>query len=586
MKRLSIILCAMLVSMVAMAQELSTPMFTTYIAKGDNNELVMTQKGRCAVDIYSADGTTFIRTIQMPQTPTGVAVSGDLAYVTTFRDKGTVEVVSLSKGAIEYSVAVGSGACAPRLSDDEKTLYVCNQFEDNIAKIDLASRKVVGTAKVLREPKACVISKDGKYMFTTNFLPAQAANVDYVAACVSVIDMANFTKIKDLQLANGSNAVRGMTRTPDGKYIYVSHNLGRFAVPTSQLQQGWMNTSAFSVINANTLEFVGSIIVDEPERGAAGIWGVECDDANVYITHSGTHEVSIIDQVAMLKKLEAYPNKATLDYDLRFLYGIRKRVKLEGNGPREMILNDGKLVVPTYFADILNYVDVESGDVKVVNLNPERKESAENRGEKYFNDASYCFQSWQSCNGCHPGDGRTDGMNWDLMNDGVGNAKNCKSMLYSHVTPPSMISGIRVSAELAVRKGFTHIQFYNVDEEYAECIDEYLKGLVAVPSPRLVDGQLSELAVKGQKVFNRLKCNECHSGPYYTDMRMYVIGDDVEFEAGWDTPTLREVWRTAPYLFDGRAATMEEVFAVHKHGIEGKISSKDVEALCEYVLSL
>ncbi|MFR9603240.1 MAG: YVTN family beta-propeller repeat-containing protein [Rikenellaceae bacterium] len=569
-----------------MAQELSTPMFTTDIAVGANNELVMTQKGRCALDIYSADGATLIRSIEMPQTPTGVAVAGDVAYVTTFKAKGTVEVVSLSKGTIESSIAVGSGACAPRLSDDEKTLYVCNQYEDNIAKIDLATGSVVATAAVLREPKACVISKEGKYMFTTNFLPAQAANVDYVAACVSVIDMASFTKIKDLQLANGSNAVRGMARTPDGKYIYVSHNLGRFAVPTSQLQQGWMNTSAFSVINASTLEFVGSIIVDEPERGAAGIWGVECDDDHIFITHSGTHEVSIIDQKEMLKKLDAYPNKATLDYDLRFLYGIRKRVKLGGNGPREMVLSDGKLVVPTYFADVLNYIDVESGAVNQVNLNPERKESVANRGEKYFNDASFCFQSWQSCNGCHPGDGRTDGMNWDLMNDGVGNAKNCKSMLYSHVTPPSMISGIRVSAELAVRKGFTHIQFYNVEEEYAECIDEYLKGLVAVPSPRLVDGQLSELAVKGQKVFNRLKCNECHSGPYYTDMKMYVIGDDVEFEAGWDTPTLREVWRTAPYLFDGRAATMQEVFAVHKHGIDGKISAKDVEALSEYVLSL
>ena len=39
-------------------------------------------------------------------------------------------------------------------------------------------------------------------------------------------------------------------------------------------------------------------------------------------------------------------------------------------------------------------------------------------------------------------------------------------------------------------------------------------------------------------------------------------------------------------LFDGRAATMEEVFTVHKHGIKGKISVKDAEALAEYVNSL
>lgn len=51
---------------------------------------------------------------------------------------------------------------------------------------------------------------------------------------------------------------------------------------------------------------------------------------------------------------------------------------------------------------------------------------------------------------------------------------------------------------------------------------------------------------------------------------MHRIGEDIEFEKGWDTPTLREVWRTAPYLFDGRAATMEEVFEIHKHGIDKK----------------
>ena len=53
-------------------------------------------------------------------------------------------------------------------------------------------------------------------------------------------------------------------------------------------------------------------------------------------------------------------------------------------------------------------------------------------------------------------------MNWDLMNDGVGNSKNCKSMLFSHVTPPNMISGIREHAERAVRAGFNFIQFFEI----------------------------------------------------------------------------------------------------------------------------
>lgn len=561
------------------------PFFTTDIKLNDKGEMYLTEKGVKGVDVFSPEGK-LLRSYPMDEIPTGILVDGSKAYVTTFENTGKLHILSLESGQIEATIPMGSGACHPMFSPDKTKIYVCNQFDNSIAEVDPASHAVLRTTKVLREPKSAVFSKDGKYMYVTNFLPAQRADLDYVAACVSVIEMDGFTKVKDIQLANGSNALRGICITPDGKYIYVSHNLGRFAVPTSQLQQGWMNTSAFSVIDTEKQEFAGAVVVDEPERGAAGIWSIACNEDQIFISHSGTHEISVIDHPALRDKFEAYPNKSMLDYDLNFLYGIRERVPLEGNGPRSMVLTNDKLIIPTYFADVLNVVDIDTRQVTATELNPGRAETDINKGEKYFNDASHCFQNWQSCNGCHPGDARTDGMNWDLMNDGVGNSKNCKSLLFSHVTPPNMISGIRASAEVAVRAGYNFIQFFDISEEDALCVDKYLMSLRPVPSPYLVNGELSDKAKEGRKVFDKLKCGECHSGPYYTDMKMHRIGEDVEFEKGWDTPTLREVWRTAPYLFDGRAATMEEVFEVHKHGIDKKVSKKDMEALVEYVNSL
>lgn len=562
------------------------PFFPTDIELGAKGELVMTEKGVKRVDVFAPDGQSLLRSFPMEDAPTGILVDGNKAYVTTFETIGRLHMLSLESGQIEGTVVTGSGACSPIFGPNKQYIYVCNQFQNTVTEVDPVSMQVVRTVKVLREPKSAVFSKDGNYLFVTNFLPAQRADVDYVAASVSVIDMKSFTKVKDIQLANGSNAVRGICITPDGKYIYVSHNLGRFTVPTSQLQQGWMNTSAFSVIDVEKQTFLGAIIVDEPERGAAGIWSIACNEETVYISHSGTHDVSVIDHKAMLEKFLNYPNKAALDYDLNFLYGLRERIQLEGNGPREIVLSQDKLYVPTYFADVLNILDVQSNEITAIALNPDREESDIHKGERYFNDASRCFQNWQSCNGCHPGGARSDGMNWDLMNDGVGNSKNCKSLLYSHPTPPSMISGIRETAEWAVRAGFRFIQFFEITEEEAVCVDAYVKSLEAVPSPYLVNGELSEKAKEGKKVFEKLKCGECHSGVYYTDLKMHRIGKDIEFEKGWDTPTLREVWRTAPYLFDGRAATMEEVFSIHKHGIEKKVSQKEIEALTEYVNSL
>lgn len=562
------------------------PHFPTGISITDEGSLVMSEKGHDRIAVYSPDGRKLKAEYKLSSVPTGVAVSGNRIFVTTFKTTGRLHILNISDGKETACIETGSGACSPTPDPKKGKVYVCNRFQNTISEVDITSGKVTRSVKVLREPVSSAITKDGKYLYVTNFLPAQRADADHVAACISVIDLKTFTKVKDIRLANGSNAVHGICTSPDGRYMYACHNLGRYTVPTSQLHQGWMNTSAFSIIDTGSQESIGTVVTDEPERGAAGIWDIECDDENIYISHSGTHEISVIRHKEMLTRFLEYQDKAALEYDLTFLNGIRKRIGVEGNGPRTICLSGSRLYVPTYFADILNILDVNDCSISSIDMNPGRTETDVHKGEKYLNDATHCFQGWQSCNGCHPGDGRADGMNWDLMNDGVGNPKNCKSLLFSHVTPPSMISGIRESAEWAVRAGFKFIQFFNVSEEDAACVDAYLKSLQPVPSPYLIDGELSEKAKLGEKIYKELKCDDCHNGTYYTDLLMYRIGDDIEFDQGWDTPTLRECWRTAPYLFDGRAATMQEVFETHRHGIEKKVSKKEIEALTEYVNSL
>jgi cytochrome c peroxidase len=56
------------------------------------------------------------------------------------------------------------------------------------------------------------------------------------------------------------------------------------------------------------------------------------------------------------------------------------------------------------------------------------------------------------------------------------------------------------------------------------------------------------------------------------------------------TPTLVEIWRTAPYLHDGSAATIRDVVTTRnphdKHGETSNLSSQEIDDLCAYVLSL
>jgi cytochrome c peroxidase len=221
------------------------------------------------------------------------------------------------------------------------------------------------------------------------------------------------------------------------------------------------------------------------------------------------------------------------------------------------------------------------------------------RGEMLWNDGTACFQHWQSCASCHP-DGRVDALNWDLMNDGIGNPKQTKNLVYAHLTPPTMVTGIRPDLQACNRKGLTHIQFVVRPEEDALCLDAYTMSLRPVPSPHLVEGALSETARKGARLFKEAGCAECHPadsrGPggerLFTNLNKYNLGLGAGNEEGreFDTPTLIEVWRTAPYLYDGRALTLEEVLRAcnpqDRHGVTQGLSPAEIGALAEYVLSL
>jgi len=71
------------------------------------------------------------------------------------------------------------------------------------------------------------------------------------------------------------------------------------------------------------------------------------------------------------------------------------------------------------------------------------------------------------------------------------------------------------------------------------------------------------------------------------------VGTNREFDKTTDkfyTPPLIEVWRTAPYLHDGSAETIQDVLTTRnasgQHGDLTKLSNQEINDLCEYVLSL
>ncbi len=547
---------------------------------------------------------------QLPDMPTGLAYSADASklYITCGEGFGFWCEVEVASGKVSKFDA-GHSPNSPVLSLDGSKLFVCHRLNDKVSVWDVKTRKKLDEVKVTREPVAAVLSKDGKFLFVANHLPDGRANVQRMTSHIDVIDTKTFKVVKSISLPNGAIDLRGICLSNDGKWVLVPSIFARFLVPTNQIERGWINTHALNLIDAEKHELYHTVLLDDVDLGAANPWGVVCspDDKFIYVSHSATHEVSVINFPALLKKLAPIPTRQPgqkLDEyeaseknpanDLSFLSGIRTRVKLDGIGPRGIDAYGNQVFVAQYFSDDLGVVDMDDSEDPFAltwSLGPKKKMDVVRTGEMYFNDASICFQQWQTCSTCHP-DARTDAVNWDLLNDGIGNPKSTKSMLYSHVTGPVMITGIRADAETAVRAGIRHIQFSVPDESRAQPIDEYLKTLRPIPSPYLVDGKLSKKAQMGKKIFKKADCFYCHSGKYFTNRKKYNVGTgaDSEKDREFDTPNLNELYRTRPYLYDGRAADLREVFTIYnkddKHGTTSNLSEEELDALIEYLLSL
>lgn len=589
---------------------------TLYIACGTGARVLI-------VDLASRRVTGSIST---PPSPTGLALAADgrRLVITCAAPESQVCIVDIPHARISVRLSAGHTARAPVLSPDGRTLYVCNRFNDDVSVFDLGARRELRRIRVQREPMAAALTHDGRHLLVANLLHTGRADAEHVGAVVSVIDTQRGEVVRNLELPSGSGLLNNIAVAPDGQSAVVTHVLARFQLPTTQLDRGWMNTSAKSLIDLTTMQVIDTVLLDTLDRGAADPWGAawSADGRTLVVTHAGTHEVSVIDYMAERRKLAARsappasgatPAQASgaiddpaplrgipeVKNDLSFLVGLRERRRLpEGDlGPRAVVVVGRVAGVVNYFSDTLTLLDLDGPHPKAetIPLGPKPAMTAARLGERYFHDARICFQGWQSCATCHPGEARVDGLNWDLLNDGIGNPKNNKSLLHVFQTPPAMSTGVRESAEAAVRAGIRHILFTEQPPEVADAIDAYLKSLAPVPSPHLVNGRLSPAARRGERLFQSKEtgCAVCHPKPLFTDLKAYDVGTRGRFDKPsdlFDTPTLVELWRTAPYLHDGSAVTLREVLTTanrdNRHGRTSHLTPDEVSDLCAYLLSL
>lgn len=575
-----------------------------YVLNKDSKELVS----------VSVPDAKIIKSWPLPKSPSSMTISADekTMYIAAGEYDGSIYAFDLAAGKIAAEGKAGHTPIGISLSPDGKKLYCCYRFNDCLAELDLPALKETRRFPALNEPINSMINKSGTRIYIANFLPNDPSDGADVAAEITMVELPS-GKTKNIRLPNGSSSMHGISLSPDGKYVFTTAILARYQLPTTQLERGWMNTNGFSIIDAEKGEFINTVLLDDVDLGAANPWpiAVSPDSKKVYVGLAGTHEICVVEIEKAIEKLTALPKnpeeakklgnnslKTALDVpqDLAFLVGLKKRVKLKGKAPRSLAVIGDKVYAGMYFDDNIVVVDMKQRRQRpkeFVALGPKPEMTPERRGELHWHDATLCFQHWQSCASCHP-DARTDALNWDLLNDGNGNPKNAKSMLFTLNHPPAMWHGVRATGAIAIRTGFQYILFAVRPEEDYTDIEAYFKSMKPSPSPWLVNGQLSEAAQRGKTLFEskRLNCTQCHFGEYFCDGKSHDVGSRASYDHQDDfyTPSLREVWRTRPFMHDGRYVKMIDVFKKGMHGdVFGEIADlndKELNDLVEYIMSL
>lgn len=580
------------------------------------------------VTILDAATRTRRGDIALKGKPAGLCLSpdGGTLYVAE-HGAGTVAVIDTARRTVTGRLGVGRWPTAVALAPKANRLYVCNQDNHTVSTIDLgqAGGKRLQDVAVVREPSCAALTPDERRLVVANLLPHGVSTDPALAAEVSILDTARLAQIARVKLPPGSSVVNGVCISPDGRWAYVVHGLGHFNLPMTQLERGWVNTYALSILDVAQGSRLATVLLDDLMRGAADPHTVVCarDGRRLWISLSGTHELAVVEigRVHELLAGKVPPELAALQdgslpniwvrlqkdrklvgelsYDLTALYiaGAIRRVPSGGFGPRGLALApDGQtLFAANYYSGSVAALSAADGKLLgTASLGPQPAADAVRRGEIVFHDATRSFQHWHSCATCHPNDGRVDGLRWDFVDDGLGNGMSTLSLLYPDKTEPLHRLGTLATVRVAAEHGLTFTHGLVPTKQDIDDLTAYLASLKAEPSPYLTAaGQLSEAARRGQALFaGKADCAGCHQGRYFTDRKLYEVGTSTDNEKGarFKTSTLLELHRSAPYLHDGRALTLRDVLTTHnpkdQHGKTRGLSPQEIDDLVAYLLSL
>ena len=532
------------------------------------------------------------------------------------RDSGNViQTITLTPGSQPYGIV---------FSPDGAAAYVSTQGTGQLLKLSPSSRAITNTLSLNFPLRGLAVSSNSSRVFVTRFIsPVNQGEVVEVSA-------SSFTITRTFSMAldpgpDGNVAGRGVPNylsalaiSPDGRQARVpskkdNTSRGQFRDGLALTFESTVRTivSQLDLLN-NTAPIAARIDFNDRDMANAVVFSTLGD--YVFVATQGTNTVEVLD---------AYDNR--LMTSLPDVGLAPQGLVLSADGKRLYVQNFMGRSISVY--DVSGIVDSTTNTFQnlatIATVATEKLSAQVLQGKRIFynaDDPRMNLDSYISCATCHL-DGGSDERVWDFTDRGEGfrntiNLRGKRGVGQGRVHWTANFDEIQ-DFEHDIRGPFGGLGFMS-DANFnsggrntalgspkagfsaeLDALAAYVTSLnVADPSPyRNADGSLTSAGQSGKTLFTT-SCASCHSGPDFTDSSSGVLHNVGTIKpssgkrigqtlTGFDTPSLKGIWNSAPYLHDGSALTLRDVLTTANpsgtHANVSSLSSAQIDQIVAYL---
>ena len=549
-----------------------------------------------------------------------VAPDGTRAFVAN-QASDSVSVVDVTAQSVVTEVTVGGRPVGVAVSPDGRLVALAELGDDQVRLLDSEGLTTVAAVSVADRPNGLAFTPDGGRLLVTHllsgdvtvltirqsfaYLPLVLKTLPPGATHVAPVELQQAPRVSwDLIIPTLPNVAPapGIAVNAAGTRAYLPQTMG-----SSLGENTRFDTSVFpkvSVLDLNANEYASSEHIHLPERDTpVGLpWDVALtrNDTELWVANAGSNDISILDI--------SNPARPARVAHLNV-----------GDNPRGVVVSPdgGTAYVNNVLQGTVSVVDAGTYSVTaVITVSDIPLPPMLLRGKRLFHSSArsdLAQARWISCNTCHV-EGEHDGRTWLLQY--VGEVppgarpvitRNTTSLLGMVETYPLRWSAEwdeAADSEFSVRfeqfgtgliEGDMHptLGTPNQGRSYdLDCLAAFIDSLAMSERTHA----LSAAELRGKAIFEAPEtgCSSCHPAPLYTDHLTHDVGT-ADAYGEWfgpliDTPSLRFLYDSAPYLHDGSAASMRDVLTTANpndaHGSTSQLTEGEIEDLAAFLLAL